>query len=262
MCLLLFAVNEHPEYPLVVAANRDEFYARPTAPAQVWEDEPGILAGRDLQRGGTWLGVNRDGRWAAVTAFREMPRIEHETSRGHLVSDYLGKPHTLLSYAERVLEQGDRFAGFNLLLGDRNRAVYCSNRDAGLRDLNEGVHGLSNHLLDTPWPKLTRAREHFAEVVRGAERIESGPAFEILGCTAIADDGELPDTGVGLELERLLSPAFITGREYGTRSSTVFTMDSTGLVRLTERTYIPDKEGLRRPERYQEISHDLLIRQL
>jgi len=257
MCLLLFALKEHPDYPLVVAANRDEFYRRPTAAAAFWDDAPHILAGRDQERGGTWLGVNRDGRWAAVTSFREPASERHDTSRGHLVSEYLAGAFIPAEYANRVLERGHRYAGFNLLVGDAEQVVYLSNRGAGCQTLQRGVYGLSNHLLYTPWPKLEQAKAEFTRVVSGLAGDDPQPFFELLGSRDSTPDERLPQTGLGLELERLLSSAFIASPElgYGTRSSTVLMCDGAGRVCYTERTFVADNAGKYVPGRYRETTH-------
>lgn len=247
MCLLLFAVNEHPEYPLVVAANRDEFYVRPTELARYWDDAPEILGGRDLERGGTWLGVAKNGRWAAVTSFREPDGGSYETSRGHLVSEYLKRGYNPSAYAEKMLAEGHRYAGFNLLVGNAGQIVYCSNRDAKSREIRKGMHGLSNHLLDTPWPKLMQSRDRFAQAVNGRGGIDAKALFEVLNSREVPADEQLPDTGVGLEWERLLASAFIASPGYGTRSSTLILMDAAGRVSFTERSYQAGADGLNRP---------------
>lgn len=244
MCLIAFAHRAHPAYPLVVAANRDELHARPSAPAAWWPDAPGVLAGRDLRAGGTWMGITRTGRFAAVTNYREWPPEAGELSRGALVAGFLAGELAPAEYAARVDAEGARYAGFNLLLGDGDTLVYLSNRAPGPRTLAPGVYALSNHLLDTPWPKVRRARRAMDDALAAAGGDAwDGALWEMLADRVVAADDDLPATGVGAERERLLSPPFIAGDEYGTRSSTVLTVDSRGEVRFVERSVVPGLEG-------------------
>ena len=244
MCLIVLAHRAHPEYPLVVAANRDEAHARPTAPASWWEGDPPLLGGRDLSAGGTWMGVTRDGRFAAVTNFREWPPEAAERSRGALVAGFLRSADPPEAYAAAVAAEGDRYAGFNLLLSDGASLVYVTNRLEGWRVLDPGVHALSNHLLDTPWPKVVRARRamHAALAAASGATLDA-PLWELLADRVVVADDELPDTGVGRERELLLSPPFITGDLYGTRSSTVLTVSASGDARFVERSVVPGREG-------------------
>lgn len=237
MCLILFAWQTHPEIPLIVAANRDEELDRPTAPARFWEDRPGILAGRDLVGGGTWMGVTQGGRFAALTNYRDPSESrEGKESRGHLVADYLTGNLSPRSYLEQAADKGDRFPGFNLLVGNREELWYFSNRKEGVSRVTPGIHGLSNAFLDTPWPKVIRGKEGMAACIH-QDQPDPSCFFEVLADSEPAPDPELPDTGVGLELERGLSPALIRLPGYGTRASTVLTMGREGKVFFTERTY-------------------------
>ncbi|SOD02209.1 Uncharacterized conserved protein, contains NRDE domain [bacterium JGI 053] len=239
MCLILLAWETHPRWRLVVAANRDEFHARPTAPADWWGPQaPDLLAGRDLQAGGTWLGVTRTGRFAAVTNIRE-PQGQHAgaPSRGHLPGNFLLSRAPSLGYLAGLMPQAMAFNGFNLLAMDGVTLAYYSNRQAAMRTLPPGVYGVSNHLLDTPWPKVVRGKDD----LRAALALDDGDAlearlFESLARRDPAPDAELPKTGVAEELERALSSAFIATPEYGTRSSTVLLMGRDGEARMTERT--------------------------
>ncbi|HZG41816.1 MAG TPA: NRDE family protein, partial [Longimicrobium sp.] len=203
MCLIVLAVDRHPRHRLVAAANRDEFYARPTAPAAWWSDAPDVLAGRDLREGGTWMGVTRDGRFAAITNYREMTPPRTAPSRGALVADFLRGAMEAGEYAEDVAARGAAYNGFNLLAGDGEGVFYVSNRAEGVRRLEPGVYGLSNALLDTPWPKVLRARAAMRSALSstGADGWESG-LWEMLGDRVIAADDHLPDTGVGADRER------------------------------------------------------------
>jgi uncharacterized protein with NRDE domain len=248
MCLIAFAHEAHPAFRLVVAANRDEAYARPAAPAGWWADAPGVLAGRDLREGGTWMGVTRGGRFAAVTNFRDpgFAQIGDAPSRGALVADFLRGAADAAGYAAALSRRAAEYNGFNLLVGDGGGLFYLSNRAPGVRRLEPGVYALSNHLLDTPWPKVVRARRAMADALDtagdAADRWESG-LWGMLGDRVVAADDDLPDTGVGAEFERLLSPPFIRGDAYGTRASTVLTIAHDGEVRLVERSIVPGAEG-------------------
>jgi uncharacterized protein with NRDE domain len=240
MCLVMFALESHPRYSLIVAANRDEFYDRPTAPATFWPDAPSVLAGRDLRAGGTWLGLDRRGRFAAVTNYRQGAREPTAPrSRGHLVSSFLmSKTHAGEHFA-RVTAEAALYSGFNLIAGDARELHYLSNREGRARVLGPGVYGLSNHLLDTDWPKVSSAR-------RGLEALLTVSGTELVAemLTLLSDrtrpaDDLLPSTGVGLEWERLLSSAFITTADYGTRSSTVLLVARDGGVVFVEQTFGP-----------------------
>lgn len=239
MCLILAAWQAHPDYPLVVAANRDEFFARPTAPAQFWEEAPDVLAGRDLEAGGTWLGVTRRGRFAALTNFRDPARNKPGVpSRGGLVSGFLYGAQSAEEYLRELETVADRYNGFNLMFGGRDGLWCFSNCGEGERKLPPGVYGLSNHLLDTPWPKVARGKSALADALEALP--DEGPLFALLSDDSIAPDNALPRTGVSLEWERLLSASFVRSPAYGTRSSTVVLLDRTGKLRFTEQTFLPD----------------------
>lgn len=240
MCLIVVGWRVHPDYPLVVAANRDEFYARPTALAARWADAPEVIGGRDLEAGGTWLGITERGRFAAVTNVREPGLPPGRLSRGKLTHDFLTGRATPLDYAAQV--DGGDYAGFNLLLADGEQLVYVSNRDAAPRQLPPGIYGLSNRLLDSPWPKLVKARERFAEALSALpdERV----FVELLADDEIVPDHELPATGVPLAWERLLSAIFVRSENYGTRASTLAWQRADGAVCLHEQSYGPGGQAL------------------
>ena len=232
MCLIAIAWQAHPDHPLVVAANRDEWRDRPAAAARWWDDHPQLLAGRDLQAGGTWMGVTRERRFAAVTNFRDpSDRRSTALSRGTLVAEFLLGDQAPEAYLHGLAGRADRFNGFNLLVSDGASLLYFGSREGEIRPVEPGVHALSNHLLDEPWPKVRRARAALASA-RG-DGDES--LFAMLSDATPAPDGELPNTGVGLERERSLSPILITGADYGTRASTVLRMRR-DRARFEERT--------------------------
>lgn len=237
MCLILFAYQTHPGYKLVLAANRDEFYVRPTAQAGFWDDAPNVLAGRDLKAGGTWLGVTKAGRFAAVTNYRERKTGNPvSTSRGKLVSGYLAGTLPPDAYLQEVAAEGHLYRGFNLIAGDPDALGYYSNREGRMRPLEPGIYGLSNHVLDTPWPKVRTGKDRLAEILSTSDfSIEA--LFGLLTDETRAGDDALPDTGVGLEIERMLSSRFIKSETYGTRSSTVLLIDYENRVRFIERTF-------------------------
>jgi uncharacterized protein with NRDE domain len=236
VCLVLFAHRAHPQYRLVVAANRDEWFGRPTAPAAFWADAPGVLAGRDLQAQGTWLGVTRDGRFAALTNFRDPARNRPDApSRGALVSDYLSAGISPGAHLDAVRAVAARYNGFSLLAGDHASMRYFSNREDEVRELGRGVYGLANDVLDAPWPKVRVGKARLAAQLAGA--VSAAALLALLDDTQTAPDAELPRTGVGLERERALSPLRIRAADYGTRSSTVLLVSHAGDVSLVERTF-------------------------
>lgn len=241
MCLILFALHRHPDYPLIVAANRDEFHDRPTAAARFWPEAPQLLAGRDLQGGGTWLGVTRQGRFAALTNFRDPPSHRDDApSRGGLVTDFLRGAMPATAYLDDVARRGAAYNGFNLVAGGAAAlSAYC-NRGGGVVTLGAGVHGISNGLLDEAWPKVAAGRAALAALVDGG-RPTSEALFALLADTAPAPDGQLPETGIGLEWERRLSPRFIVSPGYGTRCSTVLLFRRDGKVYFAERAF--DRDG-------------------
>jgi len=245
MCLILLAWRAHPEYPLIFAGNRDEAYERPSAPADFWSDAPYVFGGRDLEKNGTWLGLARSGRIAAVTNYRERPAIRNmPRSRGELTSSYLLGAQDPLSYLESVSMAGGEYGPYSLIVGDGERLYYQSNRGACIHEISHGLHGLSNHLLDTPWPKITSGKARLAKLLGAAVPDLTAGLFEILLDRTPGPDAELPDTGVGPQRERELSPSFIAGDRYGTRASTVLLIDRRNEVLFIERAFGPHgKEG-------------------
>jgi len=243
MCLLLLAVQTHPGYKLILAANRDEYYDRPSAPAAFWKDASCLLAGRDLHAGGTWLGITRKGRIAAITNYRDPASLKKNApSRGKLVSGFLLGEESSVEYLDKLARQQDRYNGFNLIIGERDQLYWFSNRGDGASKLSPGIHGLSNRLLDTPWPKVTRSKDAMARLLSEQKNPSRDKLFYMLRDGTIADDDQLPITGVGIEWERILSPIFITSPTYGTRSSTLILIDQHDHVTFIEKTFNSDPE--------------------
>ena len=251
MCLLVVAWQAHPRYPLVVAANRDEFHERPTAPMAKWPPPNDILAGRDLRANGTWLALDRQRRFGVVTNFRDLQRPQPQApSRGGLIPRYLSEGASPAAFFGALEADAPAYAGFNLLLADRDSLWYgCNRTDSDgtpaqsrfARALAPGVYGLSNQFLDTPWPKLRRVRAEFeAWLARGTGTVQE--LFAILeDRTLVQEDQELPQTGLSREWERILSAPFVLHPDYGTRSSTVLLLEHAGAFDLTERRF--DRHG-------------------
>jgi uncharacterized protein with NRDE domain len=238
MCLILLANDLHPRYRLIVAANRDEFYERPSAPAGWWNDQPGVLAGRDLRGGGTWMGVTRTGHFSAITNFREPDKMAEAPSRGGLVLAALACGQTPERYLAGVQAEAGAYNGFNQIVGDRQSLWFYSNRDTvPPRELGRGLFGLSNHLLDTPWPKVEGGKRELAAALdlTGEGLVER--LLELLADRSAPPDYCLPDTGVGLDFERILAPRFILSPVYGTRTSYVLLLDRKGEVVLVEQGF-------------------------
>lgn len=244
MCLILFAYKQHTDYRLILAANRDEFYERPTAALHFWEDYPQVLAGRDLKQLGTWMGIARSGRFAAITNYREgIAPIANAPSRGNLVADFLTGTATPERYLQHILSKADQYSGFNLILGDTQALYYFGNRDGRIRMLEPGFYGLSNHLLDTDWPKVQAGKTQLAAALRSNDgelsRIDFRHLMALLQDQNSVPDHQLPRTGVGIEKERMLAPAFITSPDYGTRSSSVLLVSQNNQVDFREICWAP-----------------------
>lgn len=234
MCLIVFAWKQHPEFPLLLAANRDEFYARPALAATWWEDAPHVYAGKDLEAGGTWMGINKQGRFAAITNIRNGEgKKSGAPSRGKIVADFLRNDISPASYLHELKADAKHYAGFNLIIGDSKELFWFSNETLQAQILQPGVYGLSNGSLDTPWPKVNLAKTQFEKLMQ-----QSAPDqayFELLADTTPAPDHSLPQTGVSLEWERLLSSIFIQSDIYGTRVSSLIKCHVDGTAHLTER---------------------------
>ncbi|MBU2490633.1 MAG: NRDE family protein [Proteobacteria bacterium] len=244
MCIVLFALKAHPEHSLILIANRDEFLDRATAPAGPWPGAPGVIAGRDVQGGGTWMGMTRGGRVAMLTNFRDPASMRaNAASRGILVQDFLLGDQDPRAYLEKVATRAVEFNGFNLLVGDLSRLFWFSDRGPGIVEVPPGVHGLSNALLDTPWPKVTRGKAALARLLEGNGPVREQDLHRILSDPEQAPDHALPATGVPLEWERALSSILVTLPGYGTRSSTILLAGPGSGVVYEERTRTPLSPG-------------------
>ena len=239
MCLILFSFDPASEYPLIVLANRDEFHRRPTARAGFWKEHPRLVAGRDLEKGGTWMGVTTSGRFAAVTNYRSPRDMQPGgRSRGDLPLAFLTGDEAALSYLAAVQDDAAAYAGFNLLVFDGQTMGYLSNRSGeGAQSVRAGVHGLSNALLDTAWPKVAGGREALQGLM--ASGLPAASWMRIMADTGKAADDQLPDTGIGLEKERLLSSRCIESPEYGTRCTSFVCIPRDGPIEFVERTLVP-----------------------
>lgn len=237
MCLILVSFKSLSSHPLIIAANRDEFYARETAPMGWHEKSQPVLCGTDLKEGGTWMGVTRNGRFAALTNHRDPSRLNPAAaSRGWIVSRFLEGTQSPPAFADTLKEEKDRYNGFNLLFGTVDRLYHYSNISDALTELSPGVHGVSNALLDTPWPKVEAGKKTLAALEHPTEEA----LFTLLGDRTTPADALLPETGMTLEWERILGPLFIQSEVYGTRSSCLITLDTRRTLTATERTYQTD----------------------
>lgn len=246
MCLILLSIQQHPSYKLILVANRDEFYNRKTEHASFWPNQSHILGGRDLeamhQDGscGTWLAMSTTGKIAMITNYRDFKNLKNNApSRGHLVSDFLIGHEEPNAYLKKIDKVKNDYNGFNLIVGDVNNLFYLSNYAEGIEHLLPGFYGLSNHLLETPWPKVVLAKSKMQPILK-KKIIDPNELFEMMRDELLADDGLLPSTGIGLERERALSSMFIKTNGYGTRCSTVVLVKHSGETTFTERTYSSD----------------------
>lgn len=239
MCLILWANDFHSKYKLVVAANRDEFYSRPTLPASFWPENPSILAGQDLKEGGTWMGITTSGRFATLTNYRDPKNINPGApSRGKLVQKYLESSLSTEEYMQSLIKEGHQYNGFNLLAGTGEELYYFSNREMVVHKVQKGIHGLSNSLLDVPWPKVARGVKEMEKCLQAID-LDIKLLFDIMLDREMPDDDQLPSTGVSKELERMLAPLFIESKNYGTRSTTVLLVERNNYARFWERSFNP-----------------------
>jgi uncharacterized protein with NRDE domain len=238
MCLILIALRSHPSYKLIIAGNRDEYHDRPTARACFWKEAPELLAGKDLRAGGTWLGITKQGRIAALTDYRNpVLNKRHAPSRGELVRNFLLSRENPVDYLKGLTQKADEYNGFNLIVGEKDALHWYSNIGNKLKNLTPGLYGLSNNLLDTPWPKVISGRNALSKLISEKNNLSPENLFTILSDTSVADDKDLPDTGIDIEWERVLSSTFISSPTYGTRSSTVLLITPDDHVTFVERSY-------------------------
>ncbi len=241
MCTILINYDTHPDYRLILASNRDEFFDRPAAQACFWDEAPYVFSGRDLHGSGTWLGITKTGKIACVTNYREPHSVANgnlsRPSRGSLVSRFLIEDISADDYLEQLIGTGKDYSGFNLIFGSAEKMLYFSNRSDLHLQITPGLHGLSNHLLDTPWPKVLKGKDALIRLNSLKKDKLTDALFEILADRTAYPDSQLPDTGVGREMERILSPVFISTAVYGTRSSTIILIDRNNEVTFIEKTY-------------------------
>jgi uncharacterized protein with NRDE domain len=237
MCLIFLSLHNHPTYKLIVAANRDEFYNRKTAAASYWKDHPTLLGGRDLEASGTWMGITTSGKISMLTNYRDPQNINPDApSRGQLVSDFLIGNLSGEEYLKKISQHGKTYNGFNLINGTVGDLYYYSNYAEGIQQIKPGLHGLSNHLLDTKWPKIERGKEKIKPIL-AQSKINPEDLFAFLFDDQLAADDLLPQTGLSLERERALSSMFIKTDNYGSRCSTVILADQSNHVQFIERVY-------------------------
>lgn len=240
MCLYILFYQSHPDYPIILAGNRDEFYARKALPVHRWAEKPEIAGGIDLKEGGSWFAVNNSGKFAVVTNYRDPATIKDTAvSRGTLVRDFLIREQGYEEYLNKIAENDKEYNGYNLIIGSPREVYYYSNMIHHYRKLTGGVYMLSNHLLDTPWYKTLRAGKMCSEILKGGKEIDTDALFNVFTDQTTAPDDQLPDTGVGYPLEKMLSSTYIESRIYGTMATTILTIGNKGNISLLERTYKP-----------------------
>ena len=254
MCLITFAWKTHPAYPLILVANRDEFHASPSLPARPWEDDPDIIGGRDLQANGSWLAIGKTGRFATVTNFREGVSDPCELSRGSLVQDFLQSGKSPEQFNLQLEEEKHLYGGYNLLLASGGQLFYCSNRSDLATNLTPGIYSLSNHLLDSPWPKALYAKQQLTTILE-EDRIKASRLLAMMRHATPFEDQLLPSTGVSLEMERTLSPPFIQTGAYGTRCTTVLIWNNDSTSTFIEQNYLASGEPGERFDYQIELVH-------
>ena len=250
MCLIVFGYDTIPGYRLILAGNRDEFYDRPTRAADFWEQEPNLLAGKDLTAGGTWLGINKKGRVSFLTNYRDMSTHNQDAkSRGHLVRNYLTGDYTPYSYLKN-LNSPNQYNGFNLFTGDHISFYHFSNVTRKIEKIEPGIHGISNALLNTPWPKVKMAKDSFQKLIENGN-LNEDHLFDLLTNKKTHPAEKLPETGLDPELEKAVSAIFIQTGNYGTRSSTLLFIKDSGDMRFVERVYEPGSDVIDQENRFE-----------
>jgi uncharacterized protein with NRDE domain len=239
MCLIVFAYNILPDQPFILAGNRDEFYNRPTKIAHKWKTDPVLIAGQDLKAGGTWMGISETGRFAALTNYRAINEIKENTpSRGDIVKNFLLSEKPVKNFLENLLRDAGKYNGFNLLAGTLFELYYLTNKRKEIVKLKPGYYSISNAYLETSWPKTDKAMSSFKSVLE-QDGLNDAALFEMLLDSEQYPLEKLPKTGLPEELEKAVSSIFIQTENYGTRCSTIISMDSHSKISLVERTYTP-----------------------
>lgn len=239
MCLIVFSFKQHKKYSFILAANRDEFYDRPTRAARFWDQHPHLLAGKDEKLGGTWLGITKQGKFAALTNYRDLSNIKVSApSRGKIVKDFLADNRDPLRYLEDLKTTTGDFNGFNLITGSPDKLYHYSNETDKITKIEPGIHGISNAVINTPWPKVEAAKSAFKNAISG-EGVDESRIFKLLGNSQQYPEDQLPKTGLTEDMEKLVSPIFIKSEDYGTRCSTLVTIREDGEVTFIEKTYTP-----------------------
>ena len=243
MCLIVFSYQNHEKYPLILAGNRDEFFDRPAKQAHFWKNKPGILAGKDLKKGGTWLGVNREGNFAALTNYRDLNNIrENVSSRGEIVTSFLDKDLMTEKFIQQIDQNALDYNGFNLIAGNIHKLFHYSNETREYSEVKPGIHGISNALLNTSWPKVENAKNEFSEIVAEREP-DANSLFDLLQNKKRYPSERLPKTGLSEEMEIAVSSAFIETDYYGTRCSTLLFIDKENKVTFIEKTHRPEPDN-------------------
>lgn len=251
MCLIVFSYRTHPKYELIVAANRDEFYKRPTREAHFWENYPELLAGKDMEAGGTWMGISKDGRFGALTNYRDLNNLkQNPPSRGELVTNYLAQKTNTTSYLKSIRHKSPLYNGFNLLLSDEEDMYHFSNHTMEVSVIEPGIHGVSNAVLDTPWTKLEQAKNDL-KIATSSETVDTEDLFKLLTNDLPAPDKDLPETGLSYELEKVVSSIFIKSENYGTLCSTLLLSDYDGNVEYIERRFDRDQNRILSTNQFQ-----------
>jgi len=236
MCLIVFGYKIDEKFDLVFASNRDEFYGRPTQSARLWNDHSGIIGGKDLEKGGTWLGLNMAGKFASVTNYREPGRSDSGAkSRGEIVKSFLTSPRQPHEFIERLSKTANRYNGFNLIAGNRSELYHFSNREGVINKLEPGIYGLSNGLLNEPWPKVSDAKQKF-QSLSAKNNFSDKNLFRLLSSANTYPQNKLPETGLPVKKEKAVSSIFVSTNEYGTRSSGLIYMNHKK-IRYVERSY-------------------------
>lgn len=244
MCLILFSYKQHPRYKLILASNRDEFYARPTKPLHKWDNGKKILAGQDEKNNGTWLGITPDWKISAITNYRNLSNIkENAPSRGLLVGNFLENNGHPTEYLRKISKTAGNYNAYNLIVGDKTGMYYFSNIKNKIEEIEPGIHGLSNQFLNSPWPKVERGKRKFKQIIDKDTKLSIDEIFGLLNDSSLPPDSELPDTGIGIEWERILAPIFIKTEVYGTRASSIVTIDNNNRITFVEKSFIKTAPG-------------------